>query len=104
MADLKPDDEQREQLREKHSHLAGELVDVRNKVLHVEKEIKAVQKEILEAGEVRKNLMFMIFFVVLLEYKKTLSDFTWLEITVSNQTLSFEFGNKLLSNSFSRYS
>lgn len=55
MADLKPDDEQREQLREKHSHLAGELVDVRNKVLHVEKEIKAVQKEILEAGEVRKN-------------------------------------------------
>ncbi|XP_073255986.1 uncharacterized protein [Porites lutea] len=50
-ADLKPDDKQREQLKEKHSQLAKELVDVRNKVLHVEKEIKAVQKEILEAEE-----------------------------------------------------
>ena len=35
-------------------------MDVRNKVLHVEKEIKAVQKEILEAGEVTKKLTFMI--------------------------------------------
>ena len=33
-------------------------MDVRNKVLHVEKEIKAVQKEILEAGEVTKKLTF----------------------------------------------
>ena len=37
-------------------------MDVRNKVLHVEKEIKAVQKEILEAGEVTKKLTFMIVF------------------------------------------
>ena len=35
-------------------------MDVRNKVLHVEKEIKVVQNEILEAGEVTKKLTFMI--------------------------------------------
>lgn len=47
-------------------------MDVRNKVLHVEKEIKAVQKEILEAGEVTTMLMFMIvFFVVQSKYKKS---------------------------------
>ena len=47
-------------------------MDVRNKVLHVEKEIKAVQKEILEAGEVTKKLTFMIvfFFVVQSGYQK----------------------------------
>ena len=52
-------------------------MDVRNKVLHVEKEIKAVQKEILEAGEVTKKLMFMIvFFLSTFRIQsKVLSDF-----------------------------
>lgn len=68
---MKPDDEQRKQLREKHSHLAGELVDVRNKVLHVEKEIKAVQKEILEAGEVRKKLNVYDFFCSTVRIQKS---------------------------------
>lgn len=45
-------------------------MDVRNKVLHVEKEIKAVQKEILEAGEVtKKTNVCEFFFLVLSEYK-----------------------------------
>ena len=94
-------------------------MDVRNKVLHVEKEIKAVQNEILEAGEVTKKLTFMIvvfFFVVLSESQKSTSDLdayvwqnlillhsssivhlvhAWLEITVS------KFGNNLLPNRYS---
>lgn len=57
-------------------------MDVRNKVLHVEKEIKAVQKEILEAGEVTKKLTFMIvFFVVQSGYKKKYS-LIWTHTTV----------------------
>lgn len=51
-------------------------MDVRNKVLHVEKEIKAVQKEILEAGEVTKKLTFLIFFFSTFRIQnKVLSDF-----------------------------
>ena len=51
-SDVKPDDEQREfeQLKGTHQQLTKELLEVRNKVHHVEKEIKALQKEILEAG------------------------------------------------------
>ena len=58
-------------------------MDVRNKVLHVEKEIKAVQKEILEAGEVTKKLTFMIVFsfVVQSGYKKKYS-LIWTHTTV----------------------
>ena len=46
----KADDEQRGQLKGKHTQLTKELLEVRNKVYHVEKEIKALQKEILQAG------------------------------------------------------
>ena len=46
----KPSDEERESIKEKHSKLTKELLEVRGKVHHLEKEIKAVQKEILEAG------------------------------------------------------
>lgn len=46
----KPTDEERESTKEKHSKLTKELLEVRSKVHHIEKEIKAVQKEILEAG------------------------------------------------------
>ena len=49
-SDAKPDDEQREQLMGRHKQLTKELLEVRNKVHHVEKEIKALQEEILEAG------------------------------------------------------
>ena len=45
-----PSDEERESIKEKHSKLTKELLEVRSKVHHLEKEIKAVQKEILEAG------------------------------------------------------
>lgn len=47
----KADDEQRGQLKGKHTQLTKELLEVRNKVYHVEKEIKALQKEILQAEE-----------------------------------------------------
>lgn len=94
-------------------------MDVRNKVLHVEKEVKAVQKEILEAGEVKKKTNVYdccFFFVVLSESQKSTSDLdayvwqnlillhsssivhlvhAWLEITVS------KFGNNLLPNRYS---
>jgi len=46
----KPSDEERESIKEKHSKLTKELLEVRSKVHHLEREIKAVQKEILEAG------------------------------------------------------
>lgn len=46
----KPSDEERETIKEKHSKLTKELLEVRGKVHHLEKEIKSVQKEILEAG------------------------------------------------------
>jgi len=46
----KPSDEERESIKEKHSKLTKELLEVKSKVHHLEKEIKAVQKEILEAG------------------------------------------------------
>lgn len=46
----KPGDEERESIKEKHSQLTKELLEVRSKVRHLEKEIKAVQQEILEAG------------------------------------------------------
>ena len=44
-------DEQREQLKGKHTQLTKELLEVKTKLHHVEKETKALQKEILEAGE-----------------------------------------------------
>lgn len=47
----KPSDEERESIKEKHSKLTKELLEVKSKVHHLEKEIKAVQKEILEAEE-----------------------------------------------------
>jgi len=47
----KPSDEETESIKEKHSKLTKELLEVRSKVHHIEKEIKAVQKEILEAEE-----------------------------------------------------
>lgn len=46
----KPEGEKQEELKGKHSQLTKELLDIRNKVHHVENEIKALQKEILEAG------------------------------------------------------
>lgn len=56
----KPSDEERESIKEKHSKLTKELYEVRSKVHHIEKEIKAVQKEILQAG---CNLCLYIFLV-----------------------------------------
>ena len=46
----KLDDKERESVKEKHSQLTKELLEVRSKVHHLEKEVKTVQKEILEAG------------------------------------------------------
>ena len=70
-ADSKPDGEQREELKGKHNQLTRELVEVRNKVYHVEKEIKALQKEILEAGEwmmlnicIYSHVAFIYFFLL----------------------------------------
>ena len=54
----KPSDEERESIKEKHSKLTKELLEVRGKVHHLEKEIKAVQKEILEAG---CNILLLFF-------------------------------------------
>jgi len=57
----KPSDEETESIKEKHSKLTKELLEVRSKVHHIEKEIKAVQKEILEAG---CNLFYLYIFLV----------------------------------------
>lgn len=57
----KPSDEERESIKEKHSKLTKELLEVRSKVHHLEKEIKAVQKEILEAG---CDTFLCVFFVL----------------------------------------
>ena len=46
----KADGNERGNVKEKHSQLTKELLEVRNKVHHLEKEIIALQKEILEAG------------------------------------------------------
>lgn len=58
----KPSDEERESIKEKHSKLTKELLEVRGKVHHLEKEIKAVQKEILEAG-CNIYYIFCVFFL-----------------------------------------
>ena len=46
----KPDGEGKENLREKHAELTKKLLEVRNKVHNAEREVKTLQKEILEAG------------------------------------------------------
>ena len=63
----KPSDEERESIKEKHSKLTKELLEVRSKVHHLEKEIKAVQKEILEAGCNILNVVFLLTHCILSE-------------------------------------
>ena len=48
----KAEDSERGDVKEKHSLLTKELLEVRSKVQHLEKEMRALQKEILEAGNV----------------------------------------------------
>ena len=48
----KAEDSERGDVKGKHSLLTKELLEVRSKVQHLEKEMRALQKEILEAGNV----------------------------------------------------
>ena len=46
----KPHDEVRDQLKQKHAELTKKLLEVKNKYHNAEKEVKTLQKEILDAG------------------------------------------------------